>query len=222
MLNENVKKQLNKRSFLIEVPYFVLSSKRLNLNEKLILSLDYTLKGKLGFNSYSNKEIGKFLNIHYSSVQRARKHFEKLNIELKEGKRYSILEGIQDDGEKSNVKSVFDLANNVSKRYIIIPPEVYNSPISPGAKLLYGEFNSLVRSNGRYFATRSYTANRMSCSKNSISNWTKELIKNDHIINYKILAGNCTKQRIVVTRNYQKLKRNKTLSNTNNQSLTLK
>ena len=66
--------------------------------------------------------------------------------------------------------------------YSVIPATVrYDKRISPNAKLLYAEITSLLKINGKCYATNGYFAKLYGVSKKSVSNWIKSLVKCGYI-----------------------------------------
>ncbi len=166
----------------------ILSDKNLSFNQKLILGLDYTLSKKLGYTKMSNTNIGKMFNIHPNIISYSRRKLIKQGyIERKQGKYY-----ITNLYKQSKVKDL---------REILLPYQVYNhKTLTTGAKLLWGEYNSISKGERKYFASRAYTANRLNASVESITNWTKLLDENNLLTLYDHQMGFCRSQRVVVTK----------------------
>jgi len=177
----------------IKIPSQVLSNTELTNNQKVILGLDYTLSLKKGFNKLTNIQLGKMLNIHPNIVCKARKSLVRLNYLTRDRTIYRLT----DKYKSFKVKD---------KRQIILLGYIYtNRGLSTGSKLLWGEYNSFCRTNENYFGSRKFTSVRLGCSKESVSNWTKELL-NEGLIDYQLKSGYCTKQKVVVTKDFPNTK----------------
>lgn len=180
-------------SITIKIPSQILSNTELTNNQKIILGLDYTLSLKKGFNKLTNTQISKMLNIHPNIVCKSRKSLVNQNYLKKEKAIYQLT----DRYKSFKVKD---------KRQIILVDYIYtNKHLSTGSKLLWGEYNSFCRTNENYFGSREFTSVRLGCSKESISNWTKELL-NEGLIDYQLKSGYCTKQKVVVTKDIPNIK----------------
>ncbi len=180
-------------SITIKIPSQILSNTELTNNQKIILGLDYTLSLKKGFNKLTNIQISKMLNIHPNIVCKSRKSLVNQNYLKKEKTIYQLT----DKYKSFKVKD---------KRQIILVDYIYtNKHLSTGSKLLWGEYNSFCRTNESYFGSREFTSVRLGCSKESISNWTKELL-NEGLIDYQLKSGYCTKQKVVVTKDIPNIK----------------
>ncbi|GAB5565173.1 MAG: hypothetical protein Wins2KO_22360 [Winogradskyella sp.] len=161
------KKQLN-----IVVPATILSHTELTLNQKLILGLDYTYGLKLGYNNKTHKEVGELLSLHPNIVGYCRRQLVQDGFLVKDKGKYMITD------EHFEFKT-FD------NRNIILPKKIYNNPsLTTGAKLLWGEYNSISQGKREYFAKREYSARRLNVSEESITNWTKILQSNKLLIKY--------------------------------------
>ncbi len=159
----------------------------LTLNQKYILGLDFSLKGKFGYNSYSHKEVSKRIKLHPNIVASSRKALVEQRLLEKNGRKYFLaqkaLEFLEDD-----------------KGQIVLPFDLYNiSDLNTGAKLLWGVYNFISRGFRDYFALRETTATKMSVSVGSITNWTKELNQKNLLKMYEHRNGYCTSQTVVVT-----------------------
>jgi hypothetical protein len=190
---KKVNKQLN-----IKVPPQILSNKELSSSEKLVLALDYTLKLKKGYNIYTNVDIGKLLSLHPNNIGLCRISLINNGYLVKdaEDKRKHLL--------TNKLKSVeLPLINGkIDKRECIIPFEIYNHPnLTTGSKLLWGEYNTMSKTEKGYFSKRDTTSKRMNVSVGSISNWTKELEQYD-LIEYELNSGYYTKQKFVRTKEF--------------------
>lgn len=174
-----------KRIALI-IPSAVLYDHRLSLNDKLVLGIDYCFKKKLDYNSMPNTEIGCLLKLHPNIISKSRRKLLKLGYLRKEKRNYYLN----------------DIDLSVSKedqRDLIIPFWVYHSNLSSGSKLLWAEYNSFSNNGKSYYASREFSAKRLGCTKESITNWTKELLQKDFLKYYELKSGYCTKQRSIVT-----------------------
>lgn len=185
----------------IKVPPAILANRELSTTEKLILALDYSFSGKKGFNALTNVDVGKLLQLHQNSVGKYRKQLLESGYLEKDAtdKRKLIL---TDKLKKVKIPLINRKEDN---RTIIIPFEIYNHPeLQPGSKLLWGEYNSMSRTEKGYFQKRETTATRFDVSTDSITNWTKELEQYDFLEEYTVKSGYHTKQKIVRTKDLRK------------------
>jgi Mn-dependent DtxR family transcriptional regulator len=183
----------------VEIPFEILSSSELSLNEKLIFGLDFSLKSKLGFNQITSKDVGVLFNLHPNIVGDYRKSLLKKGYLTKEGRKYFLTDHYK-TAEKSE-----EIQENKDRRNIKIPFEVYsNRALNKGEKLLWGEYNSISKGEKEYFASREYTANRLKVSVESISNWTKSLNEKGLFKKYEIVSGYYTHQRRIITCRFDK------------------
>lgn len=177
---------VNTRQPFITIPATILSHNQLSFNQKLMLGLDYSFSQKLGYNSLSNKELSIWLNLHVNIISYCRRHLVKMNFLRKEGRKYYLTQKHEE----------FQIED---KRDIIIPSQVYMMSLTAGAKLLWGEYNSISRGKREYFASREFTAKRLNCSVESVTNWTTLLFDQGLISNYKLEKGYCKSQKSVIT-----------------------
>lgn len=170
----------------LSIPGKLLSS-GLTLNQKYILGLDFSLKEKFGYNSYSHKEVSKMISIHPNIIGNSRKALIELNLLEKKGRKYFLTQ-----------KSLKFLEDD--KGQIVLPFDLYTiSDLNTGAKLLWGVYNFISRGFRDYFALRETTAAKMNVSVGSITNWTKELNQKGLFKMYGHKNGYCTSQAVLVT-----------------------
>lgn len=175
------------RQLNIIIPATILSHTDLSFNQKLILGLDYSFKLKKGFNIMSNKDVGQLLNLHSNIISYCRRQLVNKGFLNKEGKKYTLT----DKHKKIQVDDI---------RSILLPYQVYNHDnIITGAKLLWGEYNSISKGENEYFAKRAYTAKRLNASEEIITSWTKRLFENNLLFAYYHKTGYCISQKVVVT-----------------------
>jgi len=185
----------NKRKLNILISANILSDRELSFNEKLILGLHYSLSKKRGYVSMTNVEIGKTLHLHPNIINYCHKSLIKKGFLQKEKRVYFLTDKLQELPNLSN-----------DEREILLPVEIYASGLNTGAKLLWGEYNSLSKGINDYFAKRNYTARRLGASEQSITNWTKELEYNNLLSEYYHKSGYAVSQKVVVTCTFERKK----------------
>ncbi|NMH23955.1 hypothetical protein [Flavobacterium solisilvae] len=192
------KMKFNKR-LNIKVYPKILTNRELSDNEKLILSLDYTFDLKKGYTIYTSVDIGKLLSLHPNIVRLCRKSL------IKKGYLVNDLDNKQIHRLTDKLKSIEYLIidDEENKKYItecVLPFEIYNhSELTTGAKLLWGEYNTLSKLPDGYVKKRETTAKIMNVSVGSISNWTKQLLKQQFLSEYEIKSEYRKKQKVVRT-----------------------
>jgi len=175
------------RQLTLKIPSKILSDKNLSFNQKLILGLDYTLSKKKGYNKMSNKNIAAMFNLHVNIVSYCHKQLLYHQYILKQHGKF-VLTDLYKQTEVEDFREIF------------LPYQIYNhKTLSAGAKLLWGEYNSISKGVKQYFASRAYSANRLNASVESITNWTKQLNDNNLLKSYHHNTGFCKSQRVVVT-----------------------
>ncbi|WP_309880917.1 hypothetical protein [Chryseobacterium rhizosphaerae] len=187
---------------MIVIPFEILMNSELSLNEKLLLGLDFSLKSKLGFNQLTNKDVGEFFNLHSNIVGDCRKSLLEKGYLMKEGRQYFLTDHYKtiQKSEESNENT-----KNKDQRNIKLPFEIYsNKALKTGEKLLWSEYNSISKGEKEYFAKREHTANRLSVSVESVSNWTKSLNEKGLFKKYQIVTGYHTHQRKIITCRFDK------------------
>ncbi len=188
-----------KRSLNIKVPPTILTNRELMDNEKLILSLDYTFSLKKGFNIMTNVDIGKLLSLHENIVGLCRKSLIKKGYLVKDlqDKRIHRLTDKLDSVELPIVNE------KEQKKYIsecTLFFEIYShTEITTGAKLLWGEYNTMSKTTDGYIKKRETTSIIMNVSVGSITNWTKQLSIYGFLKEYEIKSEYYKKQKVVRT-----------------------
>lgn len=176
----------------IRIPATILSHTQLSFNQKLILGLDYTYSLKTGYTFKKSKEIGELLNLHPNIISYCRKQLLNKGFIRIEDRKYVI----------TDLHTEFEVDD---KREIMLPFQVYSNPdIITGAKLLWGEYNSISKGHKEYFAKRLYTAKRLNASEESITNWTKLLSESNLLLKYAHKIAYCKNQKVVITINFIK------------------
>lgn len=94
--------------------------------------------------------------------------------------------------------------NNSEQRAILLPYEIFNSELPSGAKLLWGEYNSLSKGDKPYFASRDFIYKRLKISKGSISNYTTLLHDNQYLTENILYSGYKFKTRAVITKRFER------------------
>lgn len=175
------------RQLILRIPSKILSNKSLSFNQKLILGLDYTLDFKKGYNKMTNKTIGKMFNLHINIVSNCRTKLVKQGYVKKKNGKYHITD-LYKEGQVNDY------------REIKLPHQIYrHNNLTTGAKLLWGEYNSMSKGGGKYFASREYTAKRLNCSLESVTNWTKQLLEFSLLESCEYKRGYGKSQKVVVT-----------------------
>lgn len=175
------------KQLVLRIPATILSSKELSFNEKLILGLDYTYQSKKGYTKLTNSKTEQLLCLHRNIVSYCRKNLVQKWFLLKQKTKYNLT------GKHKELQTE-------DQREVFLPFEIYNhDQLSTGAKLLWGEYNSISKGRREYFAKRSYTSARLNASEESITNWTKQLEEHQLLKKYEHRTGFCTSQKIVIT-----------------------
>lgn len=177
--NDNKKREIN-----IIVPPEIYTNKELSISEKLLLALDYSYNSKKGYTKLSNKWIGKLLNQHQNTVGKNRKSLiEKGYLEKDpiDKRKYILI------SEKLKTVELPLIKDKADKRKLILPFEIYNHPnLTDGAKLFWGDVNSLSENKNGYYQQRITAKLRFNVSEDTITNWTKELRTNELLEEYQI------------------------------------
>lgn len=177
--NDNKKKEIN-----ITVPPEIYTNKELSTSEKLLLALDYSYNSKKGYTQLSNKWVGKLLNQHQNTVGKNRKSLiEKgyLEKDSTDKRKYILI------SEKLKTVKLPLIKGKTDRRKLILPFEIYNHPnLTDGAKLFWGDVNSLSENKDGYYQQRITAKLRFNVSEDTITNWTNELQTNELLKEYQI------------------------------------
>jgi Mn-dependent DtxR family transcriptional regulator len=172
-----------KREINITVPPEIYTNKELSISEKLLLALDYSYNSKKGYTQLSNKWVGKLLNLHQNTISKNRKSLiEKgyLEKDPTDNRKYILI------SEKLKTVKLPLIKGKTDKRKLILPFEIYNHPnLTEGAKLFWGDVNSFSENKDGYFQQRITAKLRFNVSKDTITNWTKEL-RGASLVEYQI------------------------------------
>ncbi|MBC7476273.1 MAG: hypothetical protein H7263_18460 [Candidatus Sericytochromatia bacterium] len=188
----------------VKVPYKILSNKELSTNEKLILALDYTYSLKKGYNSYTNVYIGELFSLHENIIGLCRKSLITKGYLLKDTNDKRIHHLTDKLGSIELPKMEEEAKNDI---VCIIPFEIYHNPdLTTGAKLLWGEYNTMSKSEKGYFKERITTSEIMNVSVGSISNWTKQLFEYGFLEEYEVKSEYYKKQKVVRTIQFNRTK----------------
>ncbi|WP_407556500.1 hypothetical protein [Winogradskyella sp. 4-2091] len=175
------------KQLVLKIPATILSNNELSFNEKLILGLDYTYQSKKGYTKLTNSKTGQLFNLHPNIISYCRKNLVKKGYLLKDKTKYTLTDKHKEHKPKD-------------KREIFLPFEIYNhKELNTGAKLLWGEYNSISKGRREYFAKRSFTSKRLNASEESITNWTKQLKEHQLLKKYQHRTGYCKSQKVIIT-----------------------
>ena len=183
------------KNYNLLIPSEILRMKLL-FNEKIVLGLIYTSVKKNGQLKMNNKRISKYLCLNENTVSTTLKNLVEQKLIDKIDKGYIL-----------NEKLVQQIDLNKG-RTILLPFEVFNSKLNAGAKILWGEYNSLSKGKREYYASRQYTSERLNMGESSISSWTTLLYDNDFIVKNELYSGYMYKKKKVVTKIFERVKEN--------------
>ena len=185
--------ELSKRGkyFNILIPSEILEL-QITTNEKIVLGFIYSLNNIGGITTMSNKRIANYLCLNENTISTTLKSLQQLTFIEKQLKGYVLSEEV-----KQSVLSS-------KERSILIPFEIFHSMLPSGAKLLWGEYNSLSKGEKVYFANRKYVSDRLRISVSSISNYTTLLFDNQFLIKNELFSGYEFKKRSVITCKFER------------------
>lgn len=189
--NENWETTQRGKHFNILIPSDVLELK-ITTNEKIVLGFIYSLNNIGQITTMSNKRIAEYLCLSENTISTTLKSLQQLTFIEKLSKGYVLSEEVQQS------------VNSSKERSILLPFEVFHSKLPSGAKLLWGEYNSLSKGERAYFGSRKYISGRLRISESSISNYTTLLYDNQFLIKNELFSGYKFKKRSVVTKRYDR------------------
>ncbi|MGB6092922.1 MAG: helix-turn-helix domain-containing protein [Moheibacter sp.] len=189
--NENWETTQRGKHFNILIPSEILELK-ITANEKIVLGFIYSLNNIRDITTMSNKRIAKYLCLSENTISTTLKSLQQLTFIEKQSKGYVLSEEVK------------QAVNSSGERSILLPFEVFHSKLPSGAKLLWGEYNSLSKGKKVYFGGRKYISERLRISESSISNYTTLLYDNQFLIKNELFSGYKYKQRGVVTKKFDR------------------
>ncbi|MDX6191612.1 hypothetical protein SGQ83_19820 [Flavobacterium sp. Fl-318] len=140
----------------------------------------------------TNVDIGKLFSLHPNIVGLCRKSLLNKGYLVKdtEDKRIHYLT------DKLSGIELPIINGKKDSRECIVPFEIYNNPnLKTGSKLLWGEYNTMSKTENGYYSKRETNSKRMNVSDGSITNWTKELFANEFLEVYEVKSGYITKNK---------------------------
>lgn len=179
------------KRFNVMIPSEILEL-TITANEKIVLGFIYSLN-KIGeITKMSNKRIAKYLCLSENTISTTLKSLQELTFIEKQSKGYVLSEEVK------------QAVNSSGERSILLPFEVFHSKLPSGAKLLWGEYNSLSKGEKAYFGSRKYISKRLRISESSISNYTTLLYDNQFLIKNELFSGYKFKKRSVITKKFNR------------------
>jgi DNA-binding CsgD family transcriptional regulator len=163
---------------------------KITTNEKIVLGFICSLKNTI--TTMSNKRIAEYLCLSENTMSTTLKSLQQLTFIEKHLNGYIVSEEVKQS------------IHNSIERSILLPFEIFHSELPSGAKLLWGEFNSISKGEKVYFASRKFTSERLRISESSISNYTTLLYDNQFLIKKEIFSGYKFKTRGVVTAKFDR------------------
>jgi len=182
------------RSFNLLIPAPILEMDLSN-NEKIVLGFIYSMCNIGGFMNMSYKRIANYLNLSSNTISTTMKQLVELTFIQKLDKGYVL---------SNEVVEAIDLRK---ERTILLPFEIFNSKLNAGAKILWGEYNSISKGVKPYYASRQYTAQRLHMNKSSISSWTT-VLKDKQFLTYELYSGYKFRKKVVITTIFERNKTN--------------
>ncbi|MBW4360660.1 helix-turn-helix domain-containing protein [Flavobacterium taihuense] len=189
--NENWETTQRGKHFNILIPSEILELK-ITTNEKIVLGFIYSLNNIGHITTMSNKRIAEYLCLSENTISTTLKSLQQLTFIEKQPKGYVLSEEVQQS------------VNSSKERSILLFFEVFHSKLPSGAKLLWGEYNSLSKGEKVYFGSRKYVSGRLRISESSISNYTTLLYDNQFLIKNELFSGYKFKKRSVVTKKFDR------------------
>lgn len=179
------------KNFNIKIPFEILELK-ITTNEKIVLGFIYSLNNIGGITTMSNKRIAKYLCLSENTISTTLKSLRELTFIEKLSKGYVLSEEVQQS------------VNSLKKRGILLVYEVFHSKLPSGAKLLWGEYNSISKGIKAYYGSREKITERLRISESSISTYTTLLYDNQFLVKYEVFSDNKFKKRTVITKRFDR------------------
>jgi len=167
----------------------------LSFNSKIILGLIHTSVKKIGEMRMTNKRIAKYLCLSENTVSTTMRNLIELTFIEKRDKGYIL----------SN--EVVEAVESRKERAILLPFEIFHSKLPPGAKILWGEYNSLSKGVKPYNKTNEFISKRLNIGKSTITMFTKRLHKDGFLTKYDVYSDYEFKERIVITKIFKRNKK---------------
>lgn len=160
--------------------------------KKMMLGFVFTSMKKNGELRMTNKRIGKFLSVNENTVSTTIRSLIKDGFIEQKDKGYVL-----DDEFVEEIKKR-------KGRTILLPFEVFNSKLNAGAKILWGEYNSLSKGQIPYKYGREFISKQLNMSESSISTWNTLLYDNDFLTTYEVFSGYKFKKMIIITKKFER------------------
>lgn len=180
------------KSFNLLIPAPILEMELSN-NEKIVLGFIYSMCNIGGYMNMSYKRIANYLNLSNNTISTTMKQLVELTFIQKTDKGYIL---------SNEVVEAIDLRK---ERTILLPFEIFNSKLNAGAKILWGEYNSISKGKKPYYASRQYTAKRLHMNKSSISSWTT-LLKDKQFLTHELYSEYKFRKKVVITTIFERSK----------------
>lgn len=189
--SENWETTQRGKHFDILIPSEILELK-ITTNEKIVLGFIYSLNNIGGVTAMSNKRIAEYLCLSENTISTTLKSLQQLDFIVKQQKGFVLSLEVQ--------QSVY----SSKERRVLLPFEVFHSKLPSGAKLLWGEYNSLSKGEKAYFGSRKYVSERLRISESSISNYTTLLYDNQFLVKNELFSSYKFKKRSVITKKFDR------------------
>lgn len=154
-----------KKEITLVIPTSILSSDKLNPNDKLVFGLHYAYfkKGQKTYETIVG--MSKKLRLHTNIISKSCSKLVKLNYLKKEDGVYFVQKEIIEQLQ-TQIKGTEE---------VLLPFELYSMKISSGSKLLWVEYNKYKNKEEGYYSLRKTTAENIGSSTASVTTWKKEL-----------------------------------------------
>ncbi len=154
-----------KKEITLVIPTSILSSDKLNPNDKLVFGLHYAYfkKGQKTYETIVG--MSKKLRLHTNIISKSCSKLVKLNYLKKEDGVYFVQKEIIEQLQ-TQIKGTEE---------VVLPFELYSMKIISGSKLLWVEYNKYKNKEEGYYSLRKTTAENIGSSTASVTTWKKEL-----------------------------------------------